>query len=81
MSGDPVWIIFDARAISGDTEDATVLESFGKADGVHTDTGAKRYARHEWGDHEFALYRYDLSGKKAENERMILTHAIWRGDK
>ncbi len=74
--GEPVWIIFDGRAISGDTDDAAVLESFGKSDGVHTDTGAKRYAQHQWGEYEFALYRYDLHGKQAENERLILTHSL-----
>lgn len=76
MSAEPAWIIFDGRALSGDSEDAAVLESFGKSEGVHTDMGAKRYAQHGWGEHEFALYRYDLSGKQAENERMILAHPL-----
>lgn len=76
-NSEPVWIIFDGRAILGDTEDAAVLESFGKSDGVHTDAGAIKYARHDWRGYEFALYRYDLNSKReAHNEQLIHVNTI-----
>lgn len=71
-----VWIVYDGRAIFGDTEDAAVLESFGYPD-CKSDEDAKRQARRTWKGHEFALYRYDLNGKReAENERLILAHQV-----
>ena len=68
---EPVWIVFDERAILGTTDDAAVLESFG-VDVAKTDERAIRQAKHDWRGHNFALYRYDLNDKReAENERLI----------
>lgn len=68
---EPVWIVFNGRAILGSTEDASVLESFG-TDQAKTDEQAIRLAKKDWRGHEFALYRYDLNAKReAENERQI----------
>lgn len=73
---EPVWIVFDGRALSGDTEDANVLESMGLPD-IRTDAQAIRSARRDWRGHEFALYRYDLNNKReAENERLIYSKRI-----
>jgi hypothetical protein len=72
----PVWIVFDERAILGDTDDAAVLESFGAPD-VTTDERAIRNAKRDWRGHNFALYRYDLNAKnEAENGRMIYVGTI-----
>lgn len=74
--GKPVWIVFDGRALSGDTEDAAVFESFGWPD-VKDDRQAIRDAKELWREHEFALYRYDLNDKnEAENERLIYANRI-----
>lgn len=74
---EPVWIVYDGRALFGDTDDAGVLQSFG-VDEAKTDDEAIRYAKRDWRGHEFALYRYDLDTEKREahNERMILGHQI-----
>lgn len=72
----PVWIVFDGRALGGDTEDAAVLESFDWPD-VKDDKQAIRDAKKLWREHEFALYRYDLNDKnEAENERLIYANRI-----
>lgn len=66
-----VWIVYDGRAIFGDTDDAAVLESFSYPD-CKNDKDAKRQARRTWKGHEFALYRYDLNEKReARNGRLI----------
>lgn len=68
---EPVWIVFDGRAMFGDTENAAVLESFG-SDVATTDEQAIQRAKRDWYDHEFALYRYDLNAERvATNERCI----------
>jgi len=68
---EPVWIVYDGRAISGFTDDATVLESFG-VDVAKDDLDAVGYARSHWNGHEYALYRYDINKKRqAENGRLI----------
>lgn len=71
---EPVWIIYDGRALSGDTDDAAVLESFG-VDDAKNDVQAIKYAKRQWRGYEFALYRYDLNTStkphQAGNERMI----------
>lgn len=41
---EPVWIVYDGRAISGDTDDASVLESFG-VDAAKDDEAAIRHAK------------------------------------
>lgn len=75
-AGEPVWIVFDGRAIFGDTDDAAVLESFG-VDCAQDDEAAIRFAKRNWRGHEFALYRYDLNDKReAHNERMLLGKQI-----
>lgn len=79
MTTEPVWIIYDGRAIFGDTDDAAVLESFGPDD-AKNDEQAIKYAKREWQGYEFALYRYDLdkSAKphQAHNERMIHSQEV-----
>lgn len=76
---EPVWIVYDGRAILGSTDDASVMESFG-VDSARTDEQAIKYAKRSWAEHEFALYRYDLfsKGKKREarNERLIYVGTI-----
>lgn len=69
---EPVWIVYDGRAIFGNTDNASVLQSFG-TDAARNDDEAIRYAKRNWRGHEFALYRYDLNEKReAVNERMVL---------
>lgn len=72
---EPVWIVYDGRAIFGDTDDAGVLESFGYPD-VKTDYEARCAARKTWKGVEFALYRYDLINGEAHNERLLLAKQI-----
>lgn len=73
---DAVWVVYDGRALSGDTDDAAVLESLSYPD-CKNDEDAKRQAKRTWKGHEFTLYRYDLNDKReAQNERLILAHWI-----
>lgn len=76
---EPVWIIYDGRALLGDTDDAAVFESFG-IDSAKDDKAAIRYAKKEWHGYGFVLYRYDLIGKgkerEATQERMILVNRL-----
>ena len=46
------YLVFDARAASGDTEDATVMESFD----APSDSKAKQHAYRMWGDRAYVLY-------------------------
>lgn len=71
-----VWIVYDGRALYGDTDDASVLESFGYPD-CKDDEDAKRQARRTWKGHEYALYRYDLNERReAQNGRLIHANRI-----
>lgn len=60
-----VWIVFDGRAETGDTEDASVMEAVG--------FGWKdlRDALWTWRQHDAVLAEYDFDGKNATNERII----------
>ncbi len=73
---EPVWVIFDGRALGGDPEDAAVFESIGVPE-CRTDKQAIRQAKRDWRGYEFALYRYDLNDRnEAENERLIYSNRL-----
>ena len=49
------YIVYDSRAGSGDTDDASVLEAFD----CENDEKAMAEARENWADMAACLYRYD----------------------
>jgi hypothetical protein len=60
-----VWIVYDGRAESGDTDEASVMEACGN--------GWKdlRAALWTWRGYDAVLAEYDFDGKDATNERII----------
>jgi len=50
--GTRVYIVYDPRAASGDTDNATIYESFDAS----SDGKAKREAFRMWGDRAYVLY-------------------------
>lgn len=59
--GERVYIVFDARAAGGDTEDATVLESFD----APSDRKAKQEAYRMWREQQYVLYGYTFKDELA----------------
>lgn len=61
-----MWILYDGRAESGDTDDATVLETFSS----RRDMKGNLYRT--WNGHDGVLFEYDVGkGNELVNERMI----------
>jgi hypothetical protein len=58
------FILFDGRALSGDTDDAAVLEV------VETEEQARQAGATSWKGYYAVWYEYDVDGKKLINERM-----------
>lgn len=50
--GQRVYIVYDPRAASGDTEDAAIYESFD----AQSDGRAQQKAYRTWGDRAYVLY-------------------------
>lgn len=61
----PFWIIYDGRAESGDTDDASVLEACGNG------WQDLRRALWDWRQHDAVLAEYDAEGGELTNERII----------
>jgi len=57
-----VYILYDGRAATGDTDKASVLEAMSKFD---------REDWEFWRGHDGVLFAYDQEGVRAKNERMI----------
>lgn len=71
QDGDRVYIVFDARAASGDTDDAAVLESFD----APSDGKAKRAAYRMWHEQPYVLYGYTFKdGQAIEDEAPLKKH-------
>ncbi len=59
--GKRVYVVFDPRAASGDTDEAVVYESFDAS----SDGKAKREAYKMWGARAYVLYGYTFKGGNA----------------
>ena len=69
--GKRVYIVYDPRAASGDTDKATVYESFD----APSDGKAKREAYRMWGDRAYVLYGYTFKdGQAIEDEAPLKKH-------
>jgi hypothetical protein len=69
--GKRVYVVFDPRAASGDTEDAAVYESFD----APSDGKAKREAYRMWGDRGYVLYGYTFKdGMAIEDDAPLKKH-------
>jgi len=68
-----LFIIYDGRALSGDCEDATVIEVIGFFPSVQKaiDNAEKGHPDQEW-----ALYSYLDTGEMLEDERFEESHSI-----
>ena len=65
-----VYILYDERAITGDTEDASILEVQSKAP---TEKAAiERFKLNQEGCHG-AIYSYDAIGEELVNEQFVAT--------
>ena len=67
--GERIYIVYDARAASGDTEDATVLEAFDEP----SDRQARQYAYREWRDQPYVLYGNTFKDGVAVQDDVPLT--------
>jgi len=52
LDGTRTYLVFDARAAGGDTDNAIVMEAFV----AKSDSAAKRKAYSMWGDRAYVLY-------------------------
>ena len=69
--GRRIYIVFDPRAASGDTDDAAVYESFD----APSDGKAKREAYKMWGDRAYVLYGYTFKdGVAIEDDAPLKKH-------
>lgn len=60
-----VWILYDGRAESGDTDDASVLEAFSSRRDLRNNL-------YTWRGHDGVLFEYDVqNGKELVNGRPI----------
>lgn len=66
MSEKKMFIVYDGRAISGDTDDAAVLVADDTLREARKD--ARMFAR-DYG--EVAIYEYDVNGTELVNERFV----------
>lgn len=70
-NGERVYIVYEGRAASGDTEDAGILESFSATD----DHQAQKIARKAWRQQQFVLYGCTFRGGVAiEDESPLYKH-------
>lgn len=58
------WVLYDGRAESGDTDDASVLEAFSSRRNL-------RQNLWHWRDHDGVLFEYDDQNGTLVNERQI----------
>lgn len=66
-----VYIVYDERAMFGNTDDATVLESFDAAN----DKAARREALQTWQGTPFVLYGANLeNGVATQDSDPVYTH-------
>jgi hypothetical protein len=71
LDGTRTYIVYDPRAASGDTFEATVYEAFDAA----SDGKAKREAYRMWGDRAYVLYGYTFKdGKAVEDDAPLKKH-------
>jgi hypothetical protein len=59
-----LFILYDARAGSGDTDDASVLDT------ANSKREMKRISRDHWGEN-VVWYEYDIDGKMLINKRRL----------
>lgn len=71
QDGNRVYIVYDARAASGDTENAAIFESFD----APNDGKARREAFRMWRNQPYVLYGYTFKdGKAIEDDTPLKKH-------
>ncbi|MEN3329107.1 MAG: hypothetical protein V7638_3914 [Acidobacteriota bacterium] len=71
QDGERVYIVFDERAASGDTDDAGVLESLAATN----NESARREALADWRGTPFVLYGYTFKdGEAVQDDAPVMKH-------
>lgn len=71
-AGERIFIVYDSRAASGDTDDAGILETLS----APSNRKAKQEARSTWGDQPYVLYgcTFNENGEAVQDEAPLVKH-------